>query len=70
MCPWCNDCVETYKHLLECQNVQEIWNVSKKILKFGVSWEHIVVGFYHELNEKPITFANLISFLALRIYNK
>ena len=25
MCPYCNDCVETNKHLLyECQNVKEI----------------------------------------------
>ena len=56
--------------MYECQNVKEIWNVSNKILKFDVSWKHIVVGFYHEMNEKKntIIFTNLISFLALRIY--
>ena len=33
-----------------CMNVK----MSKKygILKFDVSWKHIVVGFYHEMNEK------------------
>ena len=49
-----------------CMNVK----MSKKygILKFDVSWKHIVVGFDHEMNEKAIKFTNLISFLALRIY--
>ena len=52
----------------EVQNVKEMWNVSNKILKFDVSWKHIVVGFYHKMNEQTIIFNNLISFLALRIY--
>lgn len=33
MCPCCNDCDETNKHLMyECQNVKEILNISNKIL--------------------------------------
>ena len=65
MCPCCNNCVETNMY----QNVKEIWNASNKILKFDVSCKHIVVRFYHEMNEnKTIGFTNLISFLLLRIY--
>ena len=49
-----------------CLNV----NMAKKYgmfptnLKFDLSWKHIVVGFYHEINEKTIIFTNLISFLS------
>ena len=45
-----------------------MWNVFNKILKFDASWKH-TVRFYHEMNEKkPTNIYQLISFLALRIY--
>ena len=46
LCTLCN-VVENCKHLIiHCKNVVNIWLKASHILRFNVSWKHIVVGFY------------------------
>lgn len=68
-CLYCKHSNETIKHLLyDCTNVKKIWNIVSIILHFVVSWKHVIVGLYKEINNKVIVYNNVISFVALRIY--
>ena len=68
----CNSCpndTENSKHLiLDCSNVIDVWNLVSSLLKFKISWKHIVIGFYEETNNKTSALNTLISFIAYRIY--
>ena len=68
LCTLCN-VVESCEHLiLHCKNVVNIWTKASNILRFNVSWKHIVVGFYIENNRKTVTLNSLVSYIAMKIY--
>ena len=68
LCTLCN-VVENCEHLiLHCKNVVNVWTKASNILRFNVSWKHIVVGFYLENNRKTVTLNSLLSFIAMKIY--
>ena len=35
---------------------------------FDISWKIILCGFFHEVNKKTLTYNNLISLIAFKIY--
>ena len=68
LCALCN-VVENCEHLiLHCKNVVNIWTKASNILRFNVSWKHIVVGFYLGNNRKTVALNSLLSFRAMKIY--
>ena len=68
-CRYCTTEIENTKHLIhECCNVKNIWLIVENILGFTIQWNHVVVVFFLENNEKINLFNNMISFVACRIH--
>ena len=69
LCPYCKAYSEDNEHLIfKCDNVNPIWKLVSRILKFEVQWKHILIGFYFEKNQKIVDLNNIISTLATIIY--
>ena len=54
--------------LYECGNVKDIWLILDTVLNIDITWKHILLGFCNECNENVIFLNNVISFVALKIY--
>ena len=48
--------------------VTHIWKKIGYFLKCDITWKTIVLGYFHEINEKTTLLNNLISFVSLYIY--
>ena len=69
LCQYCKAYSEDNEHLIfNCDNVNHIWKLASKILKFEIQWKHILIGFYFEKNQKIIYLNNIISTIATIIY--
>ena len=69
LCQYCKAYSEDNEHLIfNCDNVNHIWKLASKILKFEIQWKHILIGFYFEKNQKIVDLNNIISTIATIIY--
>ena len=69
LCQYCKAYSEDNEHLiLSCDNVNHIWKLASKILKFEIQWKHILIGFCFEKNQKIVDLNNIISTIATIIY--
>ena len=67
-CPNCSELENIFHLLYSCDIVKHIWHVVQVCVSFDISWKIILCGFFHEVNKKTLTYNNLISFIAFKIY--
>merc|ERR1712074_223758 len=67
-CPSCFQTENIFHLLFSCDIVKNVWNTVQMCVNFDISWKIILVGFFHEINNKTIMYNNLISFIAFKIY--
>ena len=69
ICPYCKAYREDNEHMIfKCDNVNLIWKLASKVLKFEIKWKHILIGFYFEKNQKIVDLNNILSTIATIIY--
>ena len=69
ICPYCKAYREDNEHMIfKCDNVNPIWILASKVLKFEITWKHILIGFYFEKNQKIVDLNNILSTIATIIY--
>ena len=49
-------------------SVKPIWQKVGSFLNVDIAWKLIVLGFYHETNEKTWTLNNLLAFITFVLY--
>ena len=54
--------------LYDCRLVECIWKKIGPFLKIDVTWKVIILGFYHEIDDKTFFVNNLLSFIGLSMF--
>ena len=68
LCEICKTEEDTSYLLYDCKIVKPIWEKVGSFLNFDIAWKIIVLGFFHETNEKTWTLNNLLAFITFILF--